>query len=84
MDEDIYGPSVPYLQDKTVCHNIQHVEPITIPNFPKGILDKYNKATLCCDLIHISGISFLNTTPRQIMFATGSMITTKKQITLKM
>ena len=39
MAEEIYGPSVPHLQGKTVRYNIQHVKPIIVPNFPKGILD---------------------------------------------
>ena len=58
MAEDIYGPSVPHLQGKTVLHKVQHVEPIIVPNFPKGTLDRYKNATLCCDLMHINGIGF--------------------------
>ena len=46
MAEDIYGPSVTHLQGKTVCHKIQNVYPIIIPNIPKGILDKYKKLAL--------------------------------------
>ena len=37
MDEDIYGPSVPYFQGKIVCHNIKHVEPMMVPNVPNDL-----------------------------------------------
>ena len=40
MAEDIYGPNVPHLQGKTVHHNTQHMDPIVVKNFPKGILDR--------------------------------------------
>ena len=40
VDEEIFGPSVPHLQLKTVCHKVQHVEHITVPNVPKGNLDR--------------------------------------------
>ena len=79
MAGDIYGLSVPYLQGKTVRHKFQHVEPIIVPNVPKVILDIYKKLILCCDLMHINGIGFLNTISRHIMFATGSMIKIEKQ-----
>ena len=78
MAEDIYLPSVTLVQGKTVYHNIQHVEPIIIPNVSKGILDKYKKFTLFCELMHINGIGFLNTIPQHIMFATGIMIRKQK------
>ena len=78
MDEDIYGPSVPYFQGKIVCHNIKHVEPMMVPNVPNDILDKYKKVTLWCDLMHINVIGFLNTIPQQIMFATESIIKNRK------
>ena len=74
MTEYKNGPSVPHLQGKTVQHNIQHVEPVMVPSVPKEVLDKYKKVTLCCDLMNINGIVFLNTIPLQIMFSTGSMI----------
>ena len=35
MAEEIYGPSVPYLQGKTFHHNIKNVEPTMITNAPK-------------------------------------------------
>ena len=74
MDEDIYGTSVQHLQGKIVFHKIQHVEPIIIPSVPKEILDRYNKSTVCCDIMHNNGIIFLNTIYRHIMFTTGTMI----------
>ena len=74
MAEDIYVPSVPHLQGKTVHQKIQNVEPIIVPNYSKGILDGYNKVTLCCDIMHINGIVFLNTISWHIMFTTGIMI----------
>ena len=40
MAEDIYGPSVPHLQVKKVHHKVHRVEPIVVPKFPKGIIDK--------------------------------------------
>ena len=61
MDEDIYGPSVPHFQVKTVRHKFQHVEPIIVPNFPNGILDIYKKVYFFCDLICMNSIGFLNT-----------------------
>ena len=74
MDEYIYEPSVPHLQGKTVRHKVQHVEPIIVPNPRKGIINAYKRFTLCCDLMNINGIGFLNTTSQHIMFSTGSMI----------
>ena len=78
MAEDIYGPNVPHFSGKTVPHKIHHVGPIMVPNFPKGILDKFNKVTLWCDLMHISSIGFMNTIPWRIMFDTGIMIEIRK------
>ena len=74
MSQDIYETSVPHLRGKKVCHNIQNMEPIIIQNFPKGILDKYKKVILCCDIMHINGIGFLNTLSWNIMLATGNII----------
>ena len=68
MAEDIYGPSVTHLQGEKVRHKIHHVEPIMVPKFPKVILHKYKKVTLCCDLMQIDGISFLNTKIQHIIF----------------
>ena len=84
MTEDIYGPSVPYLKVKTVHHKVQHVETIIVPYFPKVILDRYKEIPLCCDLMHITGIGFLNTISWHIMVATGSTIKNKNRIELDM
>ena len=73
MAEGIYEPGVPNFQGKTVCHKVQYVEPIVVPNPPKGILDSYNNVTLCCDLMHINRIGFLNTISRNIIFYNGYM-----------
>ena len=78
MDEDIYRPSITHLKGKIVRHNIQHVEPVNITSVPKTILDKYKEVTIFCDLIHVNGISFLNTMSWHIMFAIGSMIKNRK------
>ena len=78
MDEDIYGPIVTHLQGKTVLQKVQHVEPIIVPNLPKGILDRYKKVTVCCDMMKIKGIGLLNTISWHIMFATGSMNKNRK------
>ena len=78
MTEDIYGPSIPHLKGKTVRCKVQHVEPTKIKYVPKTILDKYKEVTICCDLMHRNGISFLSTISRHIMFATGNMIKNRK------
>ena len=78
MAEDIYGASIPHLKGKTVRRKIQHVEPVKITSFPKTILDKYKEVIICCDLMHISGIVFLNTISGHIMFATVIMIKNRK------
>ena len=78
MAEDIYGPSIPHVKVKTVQRKIQHVESIKIKSVPKNILDKYKEVTICCDLMHTNGISFLNTISRHIIFSTGSMIKNRK------
>ena len=75
MADDIYGPSVPYFQVKTVRQNVQHVEPIIVPNSPNDILYRYKNINLLCDLIHINGIGFLNTIYQHILF---SMVNTIK------
>ena len=74
MSEDIYGPSILHLKGKKVRHKNQHLEPIKITSFPNTILDKYNEVIICCDLMHINGIGFLNTISWHMMFDTGSMI----------
>ena len=78
MAEDIYGPSIPHLNRKTVRRNIQHVDPVKITSVPKIILDYYKEVTIFWDLMQINGIGFLNTISRHIMFDTGSMIKNRK------
>ena len=78
MAEGIYGPSIPHLKVNTVRRKIQYVDPVKITSVPKTILDKYKEVTICCDLMHINGIVFLNTISQHIMFATGSMIKNRK------
>ena len=75
---EIYGPSVPHLQGKTVYRKVHQVEPIIVPNFPRGILDIYKNVTLWYDLIHINVIGFLNNISQHIMFAMVSMIKNRK------
>ena len=70
MAEDIYGPIIPYLKGKTVRCKIQHVDPIRITIVTKTILDKYKEVVICCDLMHINEIGFLDTISRHIIFAT--------------
>ena len=65
-------------------HKIQYVEPVKIKSVPKTILDKYKEVNICCDLIHINGIGFLNAILRHIIFATGIMTKKRKLRTLKM
>ena len=78
MAEYIYVLIIPHLKDKTVSCKIQHVDPVNITSVPKTILDKYKEVAICCDLIHINGIGFLNTISQHIMFDTGSMIKNRK------
>ena len=78
MAEDVYGPSITHLKGKTVRCNIQYVEPVNITSVPKTILNKYKEVAICCDLMHINRIVFLNTISRHIIFATGSMIKNRK------
>ena len=78
MADDIYGPSIPHLKGNTVRRKIQHLEPVRITSVPKTILDKYKEIKICCDLMHINGIVFLNTISRHIMFAIGSMTKNRK------
>ena len=78
MAEDIYVPSIPHPKGKTVRHKIQHAELVKITIFPKTIIDKYKEVAICCDLIHINGIGFLNTISRNIMFSAGSLIKKRK------
>ena len=77
MTEDIYRPSISHLKDKTVRRKVHHVEPVKITSVPKTILYNYREVTICCDLMHINRIGFLNTISRHIMFATGSLITNR-------
>ena len=78
MAKYICWPSVPYLQGKVVCHKDQYVDPITMPKVPKGILDRYNNVTLCCNIMHINSIGILNTISKHIIFDTLSMIENRK------
>ena len=78
MADEIYWTSVPHFQVKIVHHNLQHVEIIIVPNFPKGILDKYKNVTLCYYLIHINSIGFMNTIYQHILFSIGGMIKNEK------
>ena len=78
MDEENYVTSVLHLQGKTFNHKVQHVEHIIAPNVPKVILDRYNNATLCCDIMYINGIGLLIIISRHILFAMGKMIEPRK------
>ena len=78
MSEDIYGISVPHFQGKTARHKVQHVEPIVVPNVPKGVPDRYKHVTVCCYLMQSNGIGFLNTIYLHIIFATGSITKNRK------
>ena len=69
MAEDIYGRSASYLQGKKFHHKVQNVEPIIVPNFPKGILDIKKKIILCFDIVNINCIVLLNTISKHIMVA---------------
>ena len=84
MAEDIYGPSIPHLNFKRVWRNIQNVVHVKIIIVTKNILDKYKEATICCDLMHINEIRFLNTILQHVMRATGIMINNRKLRTLQM
>ena len=64
----MYGPSVPHLQGKTVCHKVQHMDPVILPKIPKVILDRYNNITLYFNIIHINGTVFLNNISQHILF----------------
>ena len=74
MADHINVPSIPDLKGKILWRKIQHVKPVEIPIFPKTILDKYKEVSICCDLMHINVIGFLNTISQYIMFAKRSMI----------
>ena len=76
--EENYGPIVPHLQGKTVHQKFQHVEPVLVPRVPKGICDRYNNVTICCDLTHINVIAFLNTISWYILFSMVSMVKTRR------
>ena len=78
MAEDIYGPSVPHLQGKKVHHKAEYVDIVVLPKVPKGILDIYKNVTLCCNLMNINGIGFLNVIYQHILFSTGSMIKNRR------
>ena len=78
MAEDIYGTIIPHLKGKTVRHKIQHVEPVKIKSVTQTILENYKEITICCELMHINGIGFVNTISWHIMFPTGSMIKNRK------
>ena len=72
--EDIYEPSVPHLQGKKFHHKFQNVDPIIVPNYPTGVLDRYTNVTLWYKLMHINGIGLLNKISWHIMFDMGTMI----------
>ena len=78
MAEDIYWPSVPYLQVKIVWHKIQHVETIMVPSVPTEILDKCKKVIIYFEILHINGIGSMNTKPWHVMFSTVSIIKIEK------
>ena len=61
MSEEIYGPSVPYLKDKTSHQKFQHVYTVVLLKVPEVIIDRYNNISLCCNLMHTNCIGFLNT-----------------------
>ena len=50
------------------------MESIKISSIPKTILYKYKEVAICCDLMHINVIGFLNTISQHIMFSTVSII----------
>ena len=50
------------------------MEPVKIKIVPQTIIYNYKEVTICCELMYINGLDFLNTISRHIMFDTGSMI----------
>ena len=78
MAEDIYGRSASYLQGKKFHHKVQNVEPIIVPNIPKGVLDRFKNFTLWCDLMYINDIVFLNIISLHSLFAMRIMIKDRK------
>ena len=54
------------------------MDPIIVKKVLKVILDKSKNVTLCCNIIHINWIGFLNIISQNILFDTGSMIKNRK------
>ena len=62
------------MQGKNVHQKSKHVKLVVVSKLPQSVIDKYVRVILCCNLMHINGLAFLNTVSRGILFGNGSLI----------
>jgi hypothetical protein len=79
--EHIFGPDIGAIKGKTVRMNPHKVRmpSVTIPN---EVLSRYQKVTLCGDIMFVNRIPFFITISRDIKFGTVEMIANRQQKTL--
>ena len=74
MAKEIYGPSVPHMQGKTMHQEVKHSKLVEVQKLLQDIIGKYKSVILCCDIMHINGLDFLNTVSQENLFGIISLI----------
>ena len=81
--EDIFGPDVGGLKGKTVRRPPHRVE-THLEAVPRGILKRYQKVTVCADIMFVNSIPFMVSISRNIRFGTVEPLTgTKAELLLR-
>ena len=75
--EHIFGPDIGSLNGKTMQRNSPIVDsPVT--SIPANILDRYQKVTLCVDIMYVNRVAMLVSISRNIKFGTIEAIPNNK------
>ena len=75
--EDIFGPDVGGLKEKTVRQPPHWVE-THLEAVPRGILKRYQKVVVCADIMFVNSIPFMVSISRSIRFGTVEPLTGAK------
>ena len=78
----IHGPCVESLQGKTVRRPPHKVSLSETPTLPAEVHERYNKITICGDIMKLNNLSFLVTISRNLHFGTVHYLPNKRDSTV--